>query len=46
MKASQNTFVPTQNKTHMFIKLHLWQEDQTITTLTIVDMAGYPGNTT
>ena len=27
----------------MFIKLHLWQEDQTITTLTIVDMAGYPG---
>ena len=27
----------------MFIKLHLWQEDQTITTLTIVDMARYPG---
>lgn len=44
LKASQNTFVPTQNKTHMFIKLHLWQEDHTITTLTIVDMAGYPGN--
>ena len=34
--------VPINNSAHLFIKLHLWQEDLTITTLTIVDMAGYP----
>ena len=37
--------VPVNNSAHLFIKLHLWQEDHTITTLTIVDMAGYPAQT-
>ena len=33
---------PTNNKAHMFIKLHFWHENLTVSTMTVVDMAGYP----
>ena len=33
------------NQAHLFLKLHLWQENDTLSTLTVVDMAGYPSQT-
>ena len=33
---------PLNNKAHMFIKLHFWHENLTVSSMTIVDMAGYP----
>ena len=33
---------PTSNKAHMFIKLHFWHENNTVSSITLVDMAGYP----
>ena len=39
-----SNFITANNQAHLFIKLHLWQEDNTLTSLTIVDMAGYPSH--
>ena len=39
---SGEIFSPVNNKAHIFIKLHFWHENLTMSTMTIVDMAGYP----
>ena len=43
-KSAHNDLVstPVNNKAHMFIKLHFWHENNQVSSLTIVDMAGYP----
>ena len=32
----------TNNKAHLFLKLHLLTEEDRLVTLTIIDLAGYP----
>ena len=38
-------YMPRNNQAHLFIKLHFWHENLQTSSLTIVDMAGYPHKT-
>lgn len=41
-KSGEQAKSPTNNKAHLFIKLYFWHENFTVSSITIIDMAGYP----
>ena len=41
-KVNEQATTSASNQAHLFLKLHFWHENRTVSTLTIVDMAGFP----